>query len=286
MANENFKNALDNAGVTVEQFAEIIEVDPKSVQRWVAGTTVPYPRNRAAIARALDTTAAQLWPEEARTPSRDAADLDPDAVTEVVGSWGEETDPGAPDPVALISQAHGRVDVYDGTYVVRRMPGLVEELRRRGDDGCDVRVLSDAPTRVLERVLGHEHIELRFGGGGGYLLVRAADVMLVTFDLSAEGARAQPVMRLQRRVDGGMFDRLAGNFDAGWANPDAVITNRAELAVHLSNAEEELHADWEAPTPGVPAPQADHPSQPSAEPPAAPPAERPASGRRWPRRPH
>jgi len=52
MTDTNLKNALRRAGMTPEEFAEIVQVDPKTVQRWVAGTTIPYPRHRATIARA------------------------------------------------------------------------------------------------------------------------------------------------------------------------------------------------------------------------------------------
>lgn len=65
MANENLKSALKNAGMTPEEFASIIQVDPKSVQRWIAGTTTPYPRHRAKISRALDIAEHELWPDTA-----------------------------------------------------------------------------------------------------------------------------------------------------------------------------------------------------------------------------
>ncbi|MBV9363196.1 MAG: helix-turn-helix transcriptional regulator [Solirubrobacterales bacterium] len=53
MADTNLKDALRRAGMTPEEFAEVVGVDPKTVQRWVAGSTTPYPRHRATIARAL-----------------------------------------------------------------------------------------------------------------------------------------------------------------------------------------------------------------------------------------
>ncbi len=74
MADTNLKNALRRAGLTPEEFAEIVRVDPKTVQRWVAGTTTPYPRHRATIARALDLTEHELWPDHAPPP---AAGSDP-----------------------------------------------------------------------------------------------------------------------------------------------------------------------------------------------------------------
>jgi DNA-binding transcriptional regulator YiaG len=37
MANENLEDALRSAGLTSEQFAQVIDVDPQTVQRWVSG---------------------------------------------------------------------------------------------------------------------------------------------------------------------------------------------------------------------------------------------------------
>lgn len=283
MANANLKTAIENAGLTVEEFAEIIQVDPKSVQRWVTGTTTPYRRNRAAIARALDLTEDQLWPDDASTRPGEptSSDGNADGTSEVVGSWGEETDPDAPDPIALVSHARERLDLYDGTYRVRRIPGLVDELLRRAEDGCEIRLLSDAPTRALERLLGHDHIELRLCGMGRYVLIRSGEAMLVTFALSVEGDRPQPLMQLRRQHDGGMFDRLAANFEAGWEDSDEIITDLAGLEVHLSNAEDELEDEtpWDDLQPDAPQ-RAAAPDPPSQRAPVAQSSPR----RRWPGR--
>src|SRR5476651_737102 len=105
MANENLQNALRDAGLTAEEFAEIVRVDPKSVHRWLAGTTIPHPRRRTAIARALDLPEHQPWPNETprtSTPNSRSGG-DPAAAAEVTGTWGYADDQGAPDPIAFIS---------------------------------------------------------------------------------------------------------------------------------------------------------------------------------------
>src|ERR1700733_10991960 len=105
MANENLKNALRTAGLTSEQFARIIDVDPKTVQRWVSGRT-PYPRHRATIVRALDLTEHDLWPDDVPSPSSAPGPAEQSVQSgDVLGSWGEHTDPGAPDLVAFITNA-------------------------------------------------------------------------------------------------------------------------------------------------------------------------------------
>jgi len=55
MANENLKTALQSAGLQPDDLAEQIDVDVKTVRRWLYGA-LPYPRHRIRIAHALHTT--------------------------------------------------------------------------------------------------------------------------------------------------------------------------------------------------------------------------------------
>ena len=133
MAETNLKNALRRAGMTPEEFADIVRVDPKTVQRWVAGTTIPYPRHRATIARALDLTEHDLWPDQTPPPApgSEPADRDPAAGSEVTGTWAHHTDETAPDPIAFLSNTDGPIDLLENVRGIQLTePGRVP--RRRG----------------------------------------------------------------------------------------------------------------------------------------------------------
>ena len=155
MANEHLKNALQNAGLTVEQFAEIISVDPKTVQRWVAGRT-PYARHRATIARALDMPQHQLWPGRAAPPASGAGELRASPVGEVIGSWGRTTHPAVPNPAALLAETPEPIDMLDDEGVLLLAPGLLDALREWALDGRAVRVLTLAPSEELHALIGRE----------------------------------------------------------------------------------------------------------------------------------
>src|SRR5258707_1239227 len=131
MANDNLKNALRRAGLTPEEFADIIRVDPKTVQRWLAGTTTPYPRHRATIARALDMHEDDLWPPD---PSESDQGDEP-AVGDVTGVWGSGSDPGAPDPNTFLTETATRIDLLDDHGALLRAPGLIGALRDQAFDG-------------------------------------------------------------------------------------------------------------------------------------------------------
>jgi transcriptional regulator with XRE-family HTH domain len=60
--NENLRRALLRARITEEDVATQLEVDPKTVRRWLEGR-VPYLRHRWALAGLLGLDEVDLWPE-------------------------------------------------------------------------------------------------------------------------------------------------------------------------------------------------------------------------------
>jgi hypothetical protein len=50
VANERLRTAIGNAQIDVDQIAEATNVDPKTVQRWLAGR-VPHPRHRWKVSQ-------------------------------------------------------------------------------------------------------------------------------------------------------------------------------------------------------------------------------------------
>lgn len=65
--NHNLRQALAAARLHPGDIAAHLAVDPKTVDRWLAGRT-PYPRHRLALADLLHADEADLWPETA-TPA-------------------------------------------------------------------------------------------------------------------------------------------------------------------------------------------------------------------------
>src|SRR5215472_16378944 len=61
--NETFCRALLRAGLTEEDVATRLGVDPKTVRRWLEDRALPYRRHRWALAALLDTVETDLWPQ-------------------------------------------------------------------------------------------------------------------------------------------------------------------------------------------------------------------------------
>jgi transcriptional regulator with XRE-family HTH domain len=60
--NETLCRALIRARLSEEDLAAELQIDPKTVRRWLEGR-LPYPRHRWALATLLDTDEAELWPQ-------------------------------------------------------------------------------------------------------------------------------------------------------------------------------------------------------------------------------
>lgn len=61
--NERLRRAMAQAQVDVDDVSRAAEVDPKTVQRWLAGR-MPHPRHRWTVAKALSQDEGYLWPSE------------------------------------------------------------------------------------------------------------------------------------------------------------------------------------------------------------------------------
>ena len=263
MPNENLKNALLAAGMTPEEFADIVAVDPRTVERWVAGRT-PRRRHRAAISRALDIPIGQLWPDTI-TPAPggvppDAADANPSpepapeleperepAECEVVATWGRSNAPGTPNAPRFLHSASDRVDLLDAASGLLDNPGMLDHLARCAAAGAHVRVLANAPTPGLARLAAHPRVEVRHRDATlAHAVLRADDTMLLGLKLGDGGM--PPLLQLTRHVDEGLFDRLCAHFDAGWdgAHPVPVDPTAA--------VEPDVPADSREAEPGTPAP--------------------------------
>ena len=67
--NESLRRALLRARLSEEDVAVRLQVDPKTVRRWIEGR-VPYPRHRWVLAATLGLDEADLWPRFGTSRSR------------------------------------------------------------------------------------------------------------------------------------------------------------------------------------------------------------------------
>jgi transcriptional regulator with XRE-family HTH domain len=278
LGNEHLRTAITRSGLTLEEFADIVGVDVKTVQRWLAGR-VPYPRHRARVAGALDTTEHALWPDSVPVPTTtEEHELTTPLTGDAIAGYGHATDSAAPNTAALLSTAVERIEIAIPNLA--SLPGLVELFRTSAANGRQARIIIEDPDEQVEPLLGLDAIEVRASPAGeNHILYRADDEMLLVLTRIGSASVSPPIIHLRRQADGGLFDRLADDFDDRWLEATP-LTSREQLHAYLADTELEPRPEPEH------SPTADPlPARAPARPPEAPTAAPAEAPRRWPRRP-
>jgi lambda repressor-like predicted transcriptional regulator len=248
MANEQLKDALRQAGMTPEQFAEIIQVDPKTVQRWLAGRT-PYPRHRHTIAQALDVPEHELWPGAVAPPTDTSSNGQTSAAgTEVTGTWGYLDDPGTPDPADVIANSDGPIDLLEnGLAGISLDRAITQALSDHASAERPARIITPVPGWRLETLIGNPHIQIIVidpDFTANHTLLRAGDTMLLSFDLAGAADWPAPLLTLTRQPEG-LFERLLDHLDLLCEEPEKIITQPEELDIYRTNAGEDEQGEEE-----------------------------------------
>ncbi|GAA0348044.1 DUF5919 domain-containing protein [Actinoallomurus spadix] len=223
------------AGFDIASLAASAEVSEKSVERWIRGDVVPYPRTRYRVAAILQEDESYLWPQ-----SVDRASL---AGAELVATWPRRSDVPRHLWTELLRQAERNIDylAFAGLFLTEEHPDWIPTLRARAEAGARVRLLIGDPDG---RQLAYRDTEKEIGGGvagrvaavlayyrplAGLAEIRLHDTplynsiyrfddeMLVNTHVYGILAAYTPVMHV-RRVDGAYFNTYLESFERVWAS--------------------------------------------------------------------
>ena len=223
------------AGLSTETLAETAQVSVKTVDRWLRGEAVPYPRTRYRVAAILGEDESYLWPSAV-----DRASL---AGAELVASYPRRTDVPRHLWTELLAQAQRTVDVlaFAGLFLTEEHPDWTPLLAARAEAGVRVRLCLGDPDGAS---LAARDAEYRIGGGvaGRVRAVLASyrplaavaeirlhdtplynsiyrfdDDMLVNTHVYGILAAYTPTLRL-RRVDGAYYGTYLESFERVWAS--------------------------------------------------------------------
>ncbi|MEV4335882.1 XRE family transcriptional regulator [Streptomyces sp. NPDC049590] len=238
MPNERLRAAMAVGGWTYAALADKVEVDPKSVERWVNLGRTPRRATAMLAAETLGEDVHALWP--ALRQARPARAVSP----ELVALYDQRADIPVSTFVDMLTQARERIDVlvYAAVFLHEAYPRLNDLLKERAAEGCAVRIaLGDADSsnvqqRGEEEKFGHgiqsrcqlalmhyrplvgvPGIEVRTHATTLYnSIYRADDQALINAHVWGVNAYGAPVWHLRRSGEGGMFDTYTGSFDAVW----------------------------------------------------------------------
>jgi transcriptional regulator with XRE-family HTH domain len=271
VANDNLRAALQQAGLTADDLAEIVTVDVRTVRRWLSGRT-PYPRQRGKVARALDATEHNLWPETAAAAPRTTAAT----PTDLIAAYTTTDDPDVPDWKALMRAATDRIELLGDTLIpILGTPGVPELLAAKAAHGCEVRILILDPGRHLAPLLEQSGIHIRVLEAPAHQTIyRFDEQLLLILHLLDEDDQPGPLLHLRHAAEGGLFDRIEEHYHHLWEDVSQPIQPDLDLAFDDDDEENE----GESPEADRGIPNTEHPTTGRREPAPPPP-------RRWPRRP-
>jgi transcriptional regulator with XRE-family HTH domain len=237
--NERLRGSMASAQLRTADLAERIQVDPKTVERWITKGRLPHRTHRVAVAQALGVDEAYVWPEILAAPVTQSAsvaellELHPSRAAVPHAVWAQ-----------LIASTHEALDVltYAGTFLFEQF-NVVDVLRKKSTAGVRCRFLIGDETsdevhrraaeegttgglegriqlhrRYLREVAGLPGIEVRTHATTLYnSLFRFDQDLLVNGHAYGAPAGHSPVMHLRRVPGGRMWDHYMRSFDEVWA---------------------------------------------------------------------
>jgi len=254
MGNERLRSAMAKAGKDIANLADATAVDPKTVQRWLAGR-VPHPRHRWVIASLVGEEEGHLWPSARPDLSSGA-----EATPEIVAAYAHRVDVPRTKWSELLATSRRHVDIlgYSFLFFPEQHINLAKVIEKNCASGCRVRIAVADPDGdqvfdrdALERLDGTlparihmtlthlkpleslPGVEIRYHDVHLYNAVyRFDDQMIVTPYLYRAHGFQHPAMHIRRLGPYGLFANFLEQFDQIWeesvrpANQDALFSRR------------------------------------------------------------
>ncbi|MEU0539730.1 XRE family transcriptional regulator [Nocardia sp. NPDC005978] len=237
MPNERLRATLLDSDYDERSLAAELGLDPKSVQRWVTrGVT---PRRNAALraAKVLGVSPVWLWPN--LEMDRQAA-----SQAEIVTLYPHRSEVPRHLWLDLLQSASKRVWLYANAslFLPEDNPDSIEILKRKADNGADVRILMADPDsemcvrrgveeRLFEGIPARVRMALSYyaplveTSGIAFRLQSETlynsifiydDEMLINQHVYGMYGYMAPILHLRRMMGGDFFDMYARSFDRVW----------------------------------------------------------------------
>jgi transcriptional regulator with XRE-family HTH domain len=240
LPNERLRAALLEHGLTPATLATRLNVDPKTVERWITAGRLPYRKTRYQVASLLKTDERFLWPD-ALSQEQVAAASESEIVTVHPHRWAVPPDTWG----RLFGSAEQEIGVlvYSGLFLAEdaRVQRLLADKARAGvrvrvllgdpdspevagrgrDEGIDESMAAKIrnvlvlyrPLRAVESVEVRLHSTVLYNS-----IYRADDQVLVNTHVYGTGASNAPVLHLRRVAGGDMVSTYLESFERVWAD--------------------------------------------------------------------
>jgi hypothetical protein len=236
LPNDRLRDALLKQRTNPAELARHLDVDPKTVERWITQDRTPYPKHRHAIAAFLGQSESYLWPDALPADRKTAV-----SQSELVTIYPRRSAVPPELWMTLLQDATRYVGIlaYGGLFLHELHPKWTQVLLEKASNGARVEVLLGDPESdeiakrgadegIYDAMAGKIRNTLRFydelGGqdsAGVYFhdtilynsIYRFDDEMLVNTHLFGLHAAHAPVMHLRRLAGGDLFDTYVASFE-------------------------------------------------------------------------
>jgi hypothetical protein len=243
------------AGLTPAGLAGAVQVDVKSVMRWITQDRLPYPVTRVKVAHLLDQTETFLWPALLEDDTASAA-----VVAEIERVWPTRSTISSETWHALFNDATRHLDilVYAGAFLIETLD-LTDVLAWKAATGTSIRVLvgdPDSPAvRMRAAELSLDWLPSRCGSTLRQLrpvpgiavrphhavayasLFRFDDILLANTHAAGVWACHSPVLQLRRNCSAELFGFYQRSFERIWAPTDDPNPAKTHPVIHQAARE-------------------------------------------------
>ncbi len=232
--NEPLRRALLRARLSEEDVAARLEVDPKTVRRWLEGR-VPYPRHRWLLAATLRLDEADLWPQLAASRPW---------PQEIQAIYPHRDDIPSETWLRLFSHARKRIDILASSALfLAADPEAMAMLANRAAAGVKERICLRAPqardhsgantsAEVAARAKGalvhyeklrqHGDVELRtYRVEPSSYMYRSDEECLVNPRVHGFMSSRTPILRLHEIIGEEIFESYLKSFESVWVQSDS-----------------------------------------------------------------
>jgi transcriptional regulator with XRE-family HTH domain len=238
MPNERLRALLLERGETPDKLAEAVQVDPKTVERWVTRGRIPYRAHRYAVAAFFGVDESYIWPDALGRDQVTAV-----SESEIVAVYPHRSEVPRDVWEHLFSQAEQEIGVlvYSGLFLSEdaRVQRII---KAKAGSGVQVRILlgdpdshvvadrgedegvGDAMAAKIRNALALyrplrtvEGVQFRFHQTVLYnSIYRADDQVLVNTHIHGLAAAQAPVWHLHKLAGGELTSLYLDSFERVW----------------------------------------------------------------------
>jgi transcriptional regulator with XRE-family HTH domain len=241
--NERLHEAIRHNGRRLQDVADEVGTDPKTVERWITTGRLPRPASRRRLAEVLAVPESVLWPDAPGVAY---------GVSELVGIYTTRVELSPATVASLLDAAQQHVDVlaYAALWLWDSVPDFAGRVAEKMSRGTKVRLCLGDPECDAVGLRGQEEgvgdgIASRCRLAANYAsavqradpeavrtttatlyssIFRFDDQVLVNTHFWGSAASDAPVLHLRRQGDRGMASSALRSFERVWGNAQPLPT--------------------------------------------------------------